>query len=318
MSNKVEFVAGNGINITADNVNRKITIASTGGGTIPVPLPTNQGGTGRTDLTSEDFEKIKNLDSTVIKLITITNQPTLITASGTYIIPANGKYRIRLCGGGASGNIACKVTNGDADNHWGCGGNSGYLRTEELILQKNTVLNIVIGAGGLFDATTPVARNGGNTTIEINGTNYEALGGEANTNIRGRNASAPKNPSILYDGIQGSAIGGSGGLLQYNHNSYNYIILPTNGMTANGLGGLHGSGNPVDFISYTCGGGAGGVIKGNILAGRGYALTAAQGYGAGGGGGGAGAFDVLNYPIDGILPGNGASGAVEITYLGSN
>ena len=313
MSNKVEFVAGAGINITADASNKKITIASSGGGN---------------SLTSDQLAALSNSEANgtnkfvtekdAIRVIEIFTKPTIIDRSGPFTVPLTGKYRLRLCGGGASGGngFGYSITNNSVVK-CGSGGNSGYLRTEELILQKDTVLNIVIGAGGVVtnDGINSHGNHGGKTTVTIDSNIYEAKGGEIYTdtltisNFQG--ILKPTAPNPLYDGSQGASQGGAGYINVYSAgtNPPTSTTPSQNGGNGASMGGVAGN--------SAGGGGGGGVIAGFILAEVGTATSAAQGYGAGGGGA-AIIYSSYGTPSYTHVSASGAQGAVSLEYLGPN
>ena len=303
MSNKVEFVAGAGINITADASTKKITISNT------------SGGGGSSDFTPEEINKLKNIEDYILThLNIIIGKPVIIDQTGTYTIPKTGKYKMRLCGGGASGALPLGTTSNGINMSGGSGGNSGYLRTEELILQKDTVLNIVIGAGGLFASGT--ANHGGQTKVTIGTQEYIAKGGLHNqlvyvfphdpSNPDSTSLFALREIDIPYDGENGSLMGGLG---------YWYRTGGSDSISFDRAQNIYTPAMSIQYLESTApigggGGGAGGPILGEkIKAGKGFAYNAAVGYGAGGGGG-------INQPDK--YPGNGAQGAVSLEYLGPN
>lgn len=309
-SSIVELIAGNGITIDANETNDTIILSSTGG------------------LSTDELNKIKNLEEYIRRISLLTNNGLVIDKSGTYKIPITGKYEIKLCGGGGSGGGAWSTIH-EYSTHYqilsmtGCGGNSGYLVTREFDLIKDTEITIIIGAAGKFNEITHSGNDGSDTRITINGVNYIAKGGNTNkivpspTSYKTWDISIPEEE---YDGYSGSVRGGRG----FNGGTSGSSVLNANGNNGIQPGGITGNnmkGLPFGFTITLGGGGGGGVISGNVKAGRGFTNSPASGYGAGGGGGGAHhkglEYKDDPYAINFIQGGDGAQGAVQIKYLGN-
>jgi len=143
MSNSIEFVAGNGIEITADNTNKTLTLNNTSA------------------LTPEQLEKIRNGLSGSNKFVTLeevkelikNNEggnsntppegfPKLITISQEIVVPLDGRYKVSLVGGGAAGIIYY-------------GGHLSYYNTGNRTSIRLNNLEILYADGGMWNTTDP-------------------------------------------------------------------------------------------------------------------------------------------------------------------
>ena len=310
-SSIVELIAGNGIIIDANKTNDTIILSSTGG------------------LSTEELNKIKNLEEYIRRISLLSNNGLVIDKSGIYKIPITGKYEIRLCGGGGSGGGAWSTITKYSSFYQinmmtGCGGNSSYLMTREFDLIKDTEIAIIIGAAGKFNEITHSGNDGSDTRITIDGgVNYVAKGGNTNKIVPSTMSYTTWDifiPEEEYDGYNGSVRGGCG----FNSDTGSSTILNVNGNNGIQPGGITRNNmkdKPLGFDIALGGGGGGGVIAGNIKAGRGFTNSPASGYGAGGGGAVAQhkgvAYKDDPYAINFLPGGDGAQGAVQIKYLGN-
>lgn len=173
MSNIVEMIAEEGIEITANDANKSLSIKN------------------KCFLTDTQLETIRNglsgldkfmTESQVRALIALLSQgaenpntapegiPKIFTSSGTFIIPKNGRYKFSLVGGGGSGS---------------CGGNqSQYLS---------------------WNGTFQPGLDGSSTKISFGGNIIEASGGH------GATVDSPGRATIPYNGTQGACSGGKEG-----------------------------------------------------------------------------------------------------------
>ena len=202
--------------------------------------------------------------------------PKLITSSGRFVIPQNGRYRIKFCGGGGGG----------------AGGGGGMA---------------VIGSPQENEFRKTYGKNGNSTTIEFHGATYIAGGGTGAVYIYnniGRISFCYAGDIYLrYNGTNGAVKGG---------NSTDPFSGSASVLTEDGGNGAMPGGEKGYFLDIkyniktdVCGGGAGGVINGNISGGDGgngywhdmtnndrhlryYGGKGGKGYGAGGGGAGSG------------------------------
>ena len=154
-------------------------------------------------------------------------------------------------------------------------------------------------------------QNGNPTSIEINGEMYTVSGGNGATFVYLRNhylGGIGGKTYLKYNGTSGAASGGDAG---FNLDYYRPEYLPyaaKNGEDAAMPGGIRGKtirGGTTNNFAYCTGGGAGGIIAGDVKAGKGgdgafirtsiednvsnimyYGAEGGNGYGAGGGGGG--------------------------------
>lgn len=145
------------------------------------------------------------------------NQIDTVTTGGNYTVPETGLYKITLKGGGAGGSSGGYY--GTATSIGGNGGGEGGTQIVYRILTKDTVIPVVIGAGGAGGVASQTSGgasrlyggNGGNTSVTINGNTITANGGK-NTGLGGTGM-IPGAPGERYIMIPGTldAIGGSGG-----------------------------------------------------------------------------------------------------------
>lgn len=91
--------------------------------------------------------------------------------SGNFVAPRTGVYRITLKGGGGGGGGKSSSTTGGGG---GEGGESIFYTT----LVKSASYAYIIGAGGTAGASDVSGTNGGNSSIEIQGTTYTAHGAD--------------------------------------------------------------------------------------------------------------------------------------------
>ena len=347
MANIIEFKAGNRIDIEANENSHRIKFSSVD------ELSANQKAALNNPLAKEENKFVT--ESEVVGRIVkeIIDHPEkldkcdppegsiLLTTSGEYTIPEDGYYEIRFCGGGASGNGVYSghstyddltftfKTNNSLLNaigkiceekiysaysyafFFGAGGSSGFLKTLKLNLKANNKIEFTIGAGGTVynppNSNHIIGRWGNHTSVRIHNLNYLAFGG-VNIRITAGNYVENSTPALVpepYDGIKGATRGGNG--IYHDKRDILEEIIAQNGACRGGVNG--------DTYHGFCGGGGGGVIPGDISAGKGGAKTAARGYGAGGGG------ICAPYGSDELLrkvlsSGYGAQGAVLIQKIG--
>ncbi len=148
------------------------------------------------------------------------NTREILTASGTYIAPVSGWYRIELRGGGGAGG-AGNTTN---KNYGGGGGGSGGILVDYAYLTQGESYSYIIGAGGEAkkEFASGTGGDGGETSFTTTSGKKSISGGKGGGN---RGASAPAGisggdpgPGGFPGGIAGfdtdadNLPGGSGGM----------------------------------------------------------------------------------------------------------
>lgn len=287
MSNIIELIAGNGIGFEANPADGTIKLINSDA------IPSYQKAALNNDKANENNKFLTNSEvNTKIDeaMEQIGNNippgpntappdfPKLIISSGKFIIPQNGRYRIKFCGGGGGG------SNGD------------YFGPQ---------------------ITPRSGKNGNDTSIVINNIKVIAYGGTGAKYSALERAPSDgviyykAGRTILrYDGTKGACGGGEAVFQGYSYacNFTNYDSDLNNREEAfyggNGAGTGGKSGSYIDYRDnrkYAVnGGGGGGVIAGNISAEDGGSSTyidgvhtifcsggeGGKGYGAGGGGSG--------------------------------
>ena len=162
MSNSIEFIAGNGIEITANDTNKTLTMVNTSALTPEQLRELINGLSGTNKFVT--LEEVKQLIAQNGGSSTAPEGfPKLITKSGNFTIPKTGKYKISAVGGGAGGGM-------------GDGGNPGgdtkvSYGSVNLIAEGGTAPGIVssYGSGAL----------GGKAKIPYDGTRGACSGGDA-------------------------------------------------------------------------------------------------------------------------------------------
>ena len=208
-----------------------------------------------------------------------TTQPgsQVFTASGTFIAPQTGTYRVLAVGGGGAGS---------PDE--GAGGGSGYVAYTTVALSQNDQVAVAIGSAGVTSGS-PTA--GGTTSF---GQYVSASGGEAglgNNQPGGDGGSggagdpnASSQPQVGgSNGSSGTTSGAGGGTGQGSSFSADFNSFVQHALTA-------GAGGSSDTSNASGGGGGGGVVLDGdttVAAGPNAVSTAfgGVGYGAGGAGG---------------------------------
>lgn len=227
-----------------------------------------------------------------------------ITSSTNWTCPVSGNYTFTLVGGGGGGgggsyNVYYEYSSGTraASGGGGGGGGAGEVKTVSLNLEKEDVVEIVIGGGGTGGnggiGTTDTRKehgqpgvtgqSGGNTSVSVSGTMHTAVGGGGGEGASGPTIANKNN------------IGGGGGAAGIHHSVGDAPARGTNGVGATSLaasiggnGGKGGISGTSSIYSRYGNGGGGGAGKGYSTYGNaGYAQTLAQSGNGGNGGNGA-------------------------------
>jgi hypothetical protein len=244
-------------------------------------------------------------------------------ASGTFVAPVAGTYRIAAigAGGGGGGGGAAALTGGTATQVGGAGGGAGEAVEEIVTLTAGQQLTVTIGAGGSGGsggaASSGATGNaGGAASVGANTTVVNATGAAISVTAKGgsqgssggANTATSANPGVYGGGPSGasvtqSTLPGGGGA---SSSAAGQIAGQRIGMAGRGGGGggpanatNGGSAGTGSFISSKTGTAAGGS-----------AANATANTGAGGDGGGAGAPGGA-----GGAGGNGGSGMAVITRV---
>jgi hypothetical protein len=219
----------------------------------------------------------------------------LFNASGTFVVPASGTYRITAIGKGASGYNAL-------GSHYdgGCGG-GGYIEKK---LVKGESLTVTIGnnaeVAGIISATASSGRNAGTVTGE--GVTPFSSNGKATKNIEPPDF-YNKLPYISFGGLGGDRLSASGNYTQNVGNAGGAGLFGGNGGHG-GLGAVIDTGGSYKGIFGAGEPGNAGGGNGGAGARQGSQSTSIAGHGGGGGGGGYG--------------GGGGRGTYNEYYYGGN
>lgn len=194
----------------------------------------------------------------------------IFTATGTYTPTPNTRaVHVRMiAGGGAGGGAATTIS---AQASAGAGGSSGQYQ-ELNITGANAPQGggtipitggaVVIGAGGTGVAGT-IGNNGNDTTVVINGTTYDAAGGDGAGTV-----ASLTPPQAIYGSVPLSNVAGA---------DFYYANQGQPGVTLASTAAIGGAGASSPF-----GSGGSGISTTTTTAG---VNAASSGYGAGGGGG---------------------------------
>lgn len=173
-----------------------------------------------------------------------------ITSSGSWIAPANGKYKITLVGSGGKGGAGCvRKTKYDGDSCYTCdycgsgsggGGGAGQTIIQTPVLKKDDLLNITIGRPN----SNPTKITGA-VSITANG------GGTGGTAVRSQdNRGCYSNITPGYVAASYGTGGGNGYVSEKNNQSptggAGKVSDYGNGYGAGGRGG-HGAWNNGTF-----------------------------------------------------------------------
>ena len=305
MPNIVELLVGDGINIETSPTDGTVKLVNSSALSDQqrAALNNDKANENNKYLTSSEIDEkinaaLENMNGEIPPGPNITppNFPKLITASSDFVIPQNGRYRIRFCGGGGGGSAGANSKN-----------NGSGTNGADTVVAINGLKLIAYGGQGSYTTTH---------LTYLASLNWPGL------------------TFIKYDGKKGACSGGTGvGIGGGGGNFSNGIITDPelndridihDGGNGAGAGGKHGSYiYIIDNIKYGInGGGGGGVISGNIKGGDGenvalynihypnkpvvyYGASGGLGYGTGGGG------VVQDSGIDGnhpSMPGYGGAG----------
>ena len=256
MSNEIKFKSGNGINISADSLNKTLTFASTIDENKLKALNNANATETNPFLTKSEIE---SLIATAISggSGNYGNAPAgfpkfFTTSIESFVIPKTGKYRISMVGGGAAGGV------GSVGSTF-VNGNAGASTL--MILRGST--HVAPGGNG------SVNEKGGSASIPYDGTKGSVKGGDG--------------------GINGDTGAGQGGIVRNNYNYWggggggsplNYNVNAISGESAQGHYssssvvfseggkgyGAGGAGAPINRdVGYSSGQGAGGGASGYLV-----------------------------------------------------
>lgn len=218
-------------------------------------------------------------------ITTATLQLTLVT--GTLTISSSvSKPVSKFCvsadfcgvGGGGAGSLP--------GYYYGSGGGGGYVTNAiNVLIKSNSMVSVIVGAGGTVDNNATGSRSGGNggiTTVSIDGSNVlkanggqggqviehgaECIGGTGNGNggdgVGGSNSATSGTGNIFNDASLGPAGGGGGGSAT---RSSTETTREPNGGSPNGASGAFENYNQqnvgFDSTDAGIGGGGGGAIQ---------------------------------------------------------
>jgi hypothetical protein len=190
------------------------------------------------------------------------SQAQTFNSSGTFTVPASGKFKVTIIGGGGSGACSAAVSSGT-----GSGAGAGTVVKWFTGATPGTVATVTIGAGGAGQGAPGDGNAGGNSTFVLSGfTTLSANGGAGGVasgngpsaggsatggdiNSRGQNGS----PVVIADqavqvvtGFAGSTLLGFGRVDMRNINSA-------------GVNGEYGAGSCGRYNSNATGDGGNGV-----------------------------------------------------------
>lgn len=240
---------------------------------------------------------LDNLNTSILKWNT-----TTVTSSGTFTVPANVNRLeiIGVGGGGGGGGVATSV-----GQTGGAGGGSTPM-SYSIPVSPADVLTISIGAAGIGSGPggSVAGGTGGDTTLTYaTGELLFKGGGGGAGNASGVGGSTFAGPVYSGGSLQS---GGSAGNVGVNGQSG----IPTAYVAVGAVGGAAGGG------SWSGGGGGSGLgpgSAGTAAVGNAPCINAAAATNPGSGGGSSGAASVY---VSGGAGGNGAPGAVIISWLG--
>lgn len=227
MSNQITLKSGNGINLIGNASNKEITIAST----ITEEQLLKLSGGPNGFITRTEVETLIANSSGGSAGGTPAGFPKLILISSTFTIPANGRYRISMVGGGGGGSTGWV---GDFVN------DNSFISGNDGSDTKVTIGGQTIIAKGGHGGQP---NGGGISTIPYDGTKG-ALSGGGKGQMGGTGA-GPGGTATSYSG------GGGGSPLNYNTHMI-YAKQPycsTGESSSNGYGygagggGIHGNNN---------------------------------------------------------------------------
>jgi len=271
---------------------------------------------------------------------------TVLTASGSYSVPAWARrLRIVCIGGGGGGGSGAAGTNAANRGGGGGGGAGGRAEAEFDISEVGASLTVTVGAGGTAAASVTGTNSGaaggaGGTSSVQDGSTFlvgasGGSGGAAGTTASTSATTGGTGNVVGNGGGAGSASGnggagtsasvgegpggggGGGGLIttsgtsQGGRGGNGFAIGLTSRLASGGLGGVGVDGVAGAAKAWTrgCGGGGGG---GGAISSANAGAGAAGGAPGGGGGGGGGARDTFNSGAGGV----GGAGEVWIIAVG--
>ena len=191
------------------------------------------------------------------------SQAQVFAATGSFTVPASGKFKVTIIGGGGSGAVSGSTTNGP-----GSGAGGGTVIKWFTGATPSATATVTIGAGGVSKTSIGVGNAGGNSTFVLSGFttltasggaggfgggNGAASGGAAaggDINSPGQNGSpnvnANDSPTNLVVGFAGSTLLGFG------------LVEMTN-INSTGVAGVLGAGSCGRYNSNASGAGGDGI-----------------------------------------------------------
>jgi hypothetical protein len=113
------------------------------------------------------------------------SQAQIFTGSGSFTVPASGKFKVTIIGGGGSGACSSSITVGP-----GSGAGGGTVIKWFTGATPSATATVTIGAGGAGKATAGAGNAGGNSTFVLSGFNTLTASGGAGGLTAGGGSSA--------------------------------------------------------------------------------------------------------------------------------
>jgi hypothetical protein len=196
----------------------------------------------------------------------VSQNVTVFSSSGTFTVPSGvTSIHALVFGGGGGGSAGTSVN----------GGYGGYLHKRDIQVTSSTNISITVGTGGTLSNTT-AGNAGGASSFTVDGTTYQANGGNAGagaTNGTGSNGDVNSNVSdfntskLLFNRFPMSlaAFINNDQRLLFEENKYSTRVGNSNsagwgGFNASNLPGARGLGETSNGSENSIGGEGGAVI----------------------------------------------------------
>ena len=190
------------------------------------------------------------------------SQAQVFTTSGSFTVPASGKFKVTIIGGGGSGAVSGSGITGS-----GSGAGGGTVIKWFTGATPSATATVTIGAGGAGVSSIGIGNAGGNSTFVLSGfTTLTASGGAAglgggngpsaggsaaggDINSRGQNGS----PNVSADDDVNKVVGFAGSTL------LGFGRVDMRNINSTGVAGEFGAGSCGRFNSNSTGAGGGGI-----------------------------------------------------------
>jgi hypothetical protein len=191
------------------------------------------------------------------------SQAQIFTGSGSFTVPASGKFKVTIIGGGGSGTCSSSVSNGT-----GSGGGGGAVIKWFSGATPGATATVTIGSGGAgVSIANTAGNNGGSSTFALSGFTTLTAGGGTGGFTFGGQASSPGGTASGGDidspgGWGSNTIDAGGSANQVGFAGSTLLAFGRSEMqnyNSTGIAGVYGTGSNGRFNSNATGAGGAGI-----------------------------------------------------------